>query len=163
MCVTESGKSRSASIDESPMTPFGATQVLTSLTVEKSNSLYLELSRFSDGTTSQKWSIDAVQFREIKGTSELAMAAMSLRDPDFSDHSQEDFEQLGWLSKDIYQGVITDNGQSCFLFQTTTDKRPPSRRDRAMQRNHADPAPPTTREIPGAIPEAPSRPTLQWW
>jgi hypothetical protein len=140
MHVTESGKSRSAHIDESPMTPFGAMEVLTSLTVEKSNNLYFELSRFSDGTKSEKWSIGAIQFREIKGGAELAMAAMSLRDPDYSDHSKEDFEELGWLNKDFYKGVITYNGQPCFLFQTTTDKRPPTRRDRAVQqRLLADP------------------------
>ena len=139
MHVKESGKSHSASIDELPMTQFGSTRVLTSLTVEKSNNIYFELSRFSDGTTSQKWSMGAVQFREIKVGTELAMASMSLQDPDYSDHSKEDFEELGWLTKDFYQGVITYQDQPCFLFQTTTDKRPPTRRDRAaLQRIEAD-------------------------
>ena len=146
MRVTESGKSRSASIDESPMTPFGAMEVLTSLTVEKSNDLYSELSRFSDGTKSEKWSIGAVQFREIKGGTDLAMAAMNLRDPNYSDHSKEDFEELGWLSKDFYQGVITYQNQPCFLFQTTTDKRPPTRRDKALKNFLSDPKYPINKE-----------------
>jgi hypothetical protein len=155
MHVEESGKSRAASIDELPMMPVGPTQVLTSLTVEKSNNLYFELSRFSDGTTSQKWSIDAVQFREIKVGTELAMASMSLQDPDYSDHSKEDFEELGWLNKDFYKGVITYNGQPCLLFQTTTDKRPPTRRDRAeRQRLQADPMAAKLKESHGGVPGA---------
>jgi hypothetical protein len=157
MHVKESGKSRSASIEDLQMTPVGPTQVLTSLTVEKSNDLYFELSRFSDGTTSQKWSSGAVQFRELKGGALVAMAAMNLRDPDYSDHSQEDFEELGWLSKDFYKGVITYQNQPCFLFQTTTDKRPPTRRDRAAspQRLQADPMNARLKESEGEVQEAP--------
>jgi hypothetical protein len=157
MHVTESGKSRSASIEEIPMTPFGATQVLTSLTVEKSGDLYFELSRFSDGTTSQKWSISAVQFRELKGGALLAMAAMSLKDPDYSDHSKEDFEELGWLNKDFYKGVIIYQNQPCFLFQTTTDMRPPTRRDRATspQSLLADPMNAGRKGNQGEVHEAP--------
>jgi len=156
MHVTESGKSRSASIDELPMTPVGPTQVLTSLTVEKSNDLYFELSRFSDGTMSQKWSSGAVQFREINGGALVAMAAMNLRDPDYSDHSREDFEELGWLNKEFYKGVITYNGQPCFLFQTSTDKRPPTRRDRAvLQSFQADPTNAQIKESQGGVDEAP--------
>ena len=155
MHVKESGKSHSASIDELPMTQFGATRVLTSLTVEKSNNIYFELSRFSDGTTSQKWSMGAVQFREIKVGTELAMASMSLQDPDYSDHSKEDFEELGWLSKEFYQGVITYRAEPCLLFQTTTDKRPPSRRERAgLQRLQADSLVAKLKENHGGVPEA---------
>lgn len=138
MHVSESGKSRSASVEELPTTPDADAHVLKSLSVEKSGDLYFELSRFSDGTISQKWSLGAIQFREIKGGTLLAMAAMNLLDPDFSDHSKEDFEELGWLKKDYFVGGITYLNQPCFLFQTTTAKRPPTRRDIAVQKFLAD-------------------------
>lgn len=153
MRVTESEKSRAASIEELPMTPDATARVLTSLTVEKSNQLYAELSRFSDGTQSQKWSMGAVQFREIKDGTLLAMAAMNLLDSDFSDHSKEDFEELGWLSKDFYKGTITYLSQPCFLFETTSDKRPATRRDKARQRFLADDGI-TNMKTPENLPEA---------
>ena len=158
MQVKESGKSRSASIDELPMTPDASDHVLTSLTVEKSKDLYFELSRFNDGTTSQKWSIGAIQFREINGGAMLAMAAINLLDPDFSDHSKEDFEELGWLSKDFYQGVITYQNQPCFLFQTTTDKRPPTRRDKALKNFLSDPETEKLMAVNGGSQVAPINP-----
>ena len=162
MHVKESGKSRAASIDELPMVPDAAKRVLTSLTVEKSNDLYFELARFSDGTMTRKWSVGAIQFREIKGGTALAMVAMNLLDPDFSDHSKEDFEELGWLSKDFYQGVITYKDQPCFLFQTTSDKRPPSRRDRALlQFLASDPDIPKPKDGQGGSPEAAKPPPSQ--
>jgi len=159
MHVKESGKSRAASIDELPMTTDATGHVLTSVTVEKSNELYAEFSTFSDGTKSQKWSIGAIQFREIKDGSVLAMASMNLLDPDFSDHSKEDFEELGWLSKDFYQGVITYQNQPCFLFQTTNDKRPPTRRDNAKQRFLADSETDRLKEGQGILPGATAKPS----
>ena len=164
MRVAESGKSRSASIEELPMTPDATDRVLTSVKVEKSNELYAEFSTFSDGTKSQKWSIGAIQFREIKDGSVLAMASMNLLDPDFSDHSKHDFEELEWLTKEFYKGVINYQNQACFLFQTTTDKRPPTRRDKALQRFLADPETERLKAGQGSPPEAaakaPSTPVL---
>ena len=163
MHLKESAKSRTVTIDELPLTPVGATHVLTSLSVEKSADLYFELSRFSDGSQAQKWSLGALQFREIKGGTALAMAAMNLLDPDFSDHSKQDFEELGWLSKEFYKGVITYKGQPCLLFQTTTDQRPATRRDRALQRFLADPETAKLKQSPGSSPDSPkpaSKPVL---
>lgn len=164
MRMAESGKSRSASIEELPMTTNATDRVLTSITVEKSSELYAEFSTFSDGTKSQKWSIGAIQFREIKDGSVLAMASMNLLDPDFSDHSKHDFEELEWLSKEFYRGVITYQDQACFLFQTTTDKRPPTRRENAQQKFLADPETERLKagqgNLPGATAKPPSTPVM---
>lgn len=158
MHVAESGKSRAASVDELPMSPDAAEHVLTSLTVDKSDTLYCELSRFSDGTKSEKWSTGVIQFREVKDGSLLAMAAMNLLDPDFSDHSKEDFEELGWLGKEFFVGVITYQNQPCFLFQTTSDKRPQTRREDAQQKFLSDPESVSFKESQGKSPKAPAKP-----
>ncbi len=134
MRIEEREKSRTASVEELPLTPVDGDESLVRLKVEKSGALFHETSYFANGTKTEKWGLGAVQFRDMPGRDQLVMAGMNLMDSDFSDHSKEDFEELGWLSKEFYKGSISYNKMPCFLFQTTSDKRALTRREAAVER-----------------------------
>jgi hypothetical protein len=133
MRIEEKQKSRVAKIDDSLGISDTNQKSLTSLRVEKSGNLYFELSRFSDGSKKEKWMLGSLQFYEIEEGGQLAMPVASLVDSEYSDRSKEDFEELGWLSKDFYKGIIQFNGETCFHFSTTTDKAPETRRQKAIR------------------------------
>lgn len=141
MRMEERKEARSASLDATAQLPLGADDTLVKLKVEKSGPMYHETSYFGDGSKLEKWSLETIQFRELRGRNDLlGMAGVTLLDPDFSDHSKEDFEELGWLSKEFYKGIIQYENMPCFLFQTSGDKKPNTRREAAMSRFLADSA-----------------------
>lgn len=138
MRIEQRQQARVASVEELPAKPADGDDSLVRLRVEKSGELFHETSYLANGTKTEKWGIGAIQFREMEGREILAMAGMNLLDTDFSDHSKEDFEELGWLTKDSYVGPIYYQKQACFLFQTSSDKRPRTRRESAVDRFMSD-------------------------
>lgn len=154
MRIQQREESRVASVEDLPMTPVDGDESLKRLKVEKSGPLFHETSYFANGKKTEKWGIGAVQFRELKGGSLLAMAGMNLLDPDFSDRSKEDFEELGWLTKDSYKGVITYNGTRCLLFQLSSKKKPLTRREVALKTFMSDTTD-STDSLPAAAAEDP--------
>jgi len=133
MRIQQQEQARVASVDDLPMTPVDGDESLVRLKVEKSGTLFHETAYFANGTKTEKWGIGAVQFRELKGGTLLAMAGMNLLDPDFSDRSKEDFEELGWLTKDSYKGPIIYQRTRCLLFQLSSKKKPLTRRETVLK------------------------------
>lgn len=158
MRIEEREKARTASLDKESILPMGPEETLVKLKVEKSGQMYQETSYFNNGTKREKWSIGSIQFRELKGRDDqLGMAGATVLDPDFSDHSKEDFEELGWLSKEFYKGIIQYENVPCFLFQTSSDKKPATRREAAVGRFLAE----TADEVTGATATVkPTKPTV---
>ena len=141
MRIEERKQARSASLDAISQLPLGADDTLVKFKVEKSGEMYHETSHFADGSKQEKWSLGTIQFRELKGRKDqLGMAGATFLDPDFSDHSKEDFEELGWLSKEFYKGTIQYEDMPCLLFQTSSDRKPPTRRETAVSRFLAESA-----------------------
>lgn len=135
MRIEEKKQGRNASLDESSLLPAGSDSTLVKLKVEKAGDVYHETSYFSDGSKLAKWSNQTIQFRELKGReNQLGMAGVTLLDQEYSDHSQEDFEELGWLTKEFYKGIIQYQNQPCLLFQVSSDKRPKTRRETAEKK-----------------------------
>jgi hypothetical protein len=104
--IEQKQKTRVAAIEEIPLSEDTKIKILRSLEVEKSGSLYSELSRFSDGSKTEKWMLGSLQFYEVEEGGQLITPSPTLLDTGYSDRSKEDFEELGWLSKNFYKGVI---------------------------------------------------------
>jgi hypothetical protein len=160
MRIEQRQQARVASVEELPAKPAAGDDSLVRLRVEKSGELFHETSFLANGKKTEKWGIGAIQFREMEGRDILAMAGMNLLDSDFSDHSKEDFEELGWLTKDSYVGTIYYQKQACFLFQTTSDKRPHTRRESAVDRFMSDSTTDSDAAKPTAPPPAPTPVTV---
>lgn len=161
MRIEAKKQSKSASLDAASQLPLGGDETLVKMKVEKSGQMYHEISYLGDGSKLEKWSVGAIQFRELKGRKDqLGMAGATLLDPDFSDHSKEDFEELGWLSKEFYKGTIQYENTPCLLFQTTSNKKPNTRREGAVSRFLSDSAADTAGVKKPADTEKPAAPAV---
>ena len=106
---------------------------IRSLEVTKFHGTYRELHRYSNGDKREKWIKGTLQFAEQADGRTLMMASVNLLDPEFSDYSQEDFEELGWLRKEHFRGVAMHGNKRCLLFEVDSASKPQTRRDLARR------------------------------
>lgn len=105
--------------------------------VTRTGDVSLELTTWSDGTSTQLWRTKGVLFLKAPPSTYYAILPES---DDPSPTAQPDFRDLGWVDLNHFTGVKQINGQNCYVY-TTQEYRSPFPYDGDPPRNaHAEEA-----------------------
>jgi hypothetical protein len=129
--LTYADEVQKGSLDTPPIAPMDR---LKSISITKTVPTYCEVFVWGSGKREEKWTMDNIQLRTMPGTDaivptyaplrDLENPGQSLRDPNYSDYSQSDFQGLEWVRLANYQGVKSYAGTPVFYFETTIAGRP---------------------------------------
>lgn len=98
---------------------------LKALTVTKDDKVYREVSQWGDGRVAEKWISGDLQVYETPYTKRIARAILpstSQYADSYSDYRRSDFEELEWIGKDNFQGVVEQDGRKVFVFRLEKGK-----------------------------------------